>query len=319
MSYWDWDALRAYVSPVLLTVVAFLGIWKDSKDYKERAYEPGISRRNKFLRLHAPKALSAATIILLIIGVLDIHGTRKTAADDKASAQVEKTASDQQVKNLQAAVNTGNGLLTQQRQDFLTKFSEMSNRVADLQTQIKTTDLHDEAAQLRADLDATRKTMDPPKATLKFSFASTDGQASHSSLVTREGDTAKVRFFVLNDTEADALEGELIFEACDGCTIVAIPDFIKMSGSPENHRNLSFQHILAHTKSPVYEVTIKYPPEATAFLVGMEYRCRTCVRPVVGVPIPAAQVGTVVFLGGNLPRHTFKLDTTRDSQFKFHQ
>lgn len=35
----DWEAIRAYASPLILTIIALIAVWKDEKEYKKRAHE----------------------------------------------------------------------------------------------------------------------------------------------------------------------------------------------------------------------------------------------------------------------------------------
>lgn len=83
----------------------------------------------------------------------------------------------------------------------------MTERVATLQTQIKTADLQQEATQLRQDLAATRQSMDVPKSRLSFRFVTDTGISDRTvSLPIKDG-IVHVKFTVVNDTDTTALEG----------------------------------------------------------------------------------------------------------------
>jgi hypothetical protein len=295
MFKFDWDAVRAYASLCILTIVALYAIWKDAHEYKKRAYEErvrgflGIPKRN------AVTILYAGTLAVAVFGAMDIHSTRHQAIQDKSDAKAQDSANEKQIQDLQANVKAGNELLGQQRQDFLKQFSEMSDRVTELQTSIKTADLQEEAVQLRSDLEATRKSMEVSKATLSFSFW--EDSAETSSLVTlnMEDGVVKVPFTIMNGTDVDALDGTIVIFACDACKIVdTSPGFTKMDGQADNQRNFDFQHIFANSRAPKLEVSIVPPPNATTLQVAIEYRCRTCTLVKSHSAFPRNDVGTVL-------------------------
>src|ERR1019366_5453850 len=156
----DWDAIRAYASLFILTVIALYAIWKDAKDYKKRAWEEKSTGFRRLLKRHAVEILYVVTITFAFLGAMDVHSTRHREIKDKADADANKLASDKQIQDFQSVVKASNVLLGQQRQDFLKQFTNMSDRVTELQTSIKTADLQQEAAQLRADLESTRQAIE---------------------------------------------------------------------------------------------------------------------------------------------------------------
>jgi hypothetical protein len=290
----DWGAIRAYASPLILTIIALIAVWKDEKEYKKRAHEGrkgglvGTVKRNFLLIVYG------VTIVAFFLGVLDIHSTRHQAIKDKSDAQAEKSASEKQIKDLETVVKTGNDLLGQQRKDFLEQFSEMSSRVTELESSIKTADLREEAAQLRTDLESTRKTMEIPKATLSFSFAQDSESNTNLINLNIANGVVHVPFTIINGSDADALEGSISLRVCDGCKIVGDPDgYQKIAGEDDRERSMSFQHIFANSKAPRSEVSITPPAGADAFQVGIVYRCRTCVL-IKGGLLPANDLGTVI-------------------------
>jgi hypothetical protein len=289
----DWEAIRAYASPLILTIIALIAVWKDEKEYKKRAHEGrkgglvGTVKRNSVLIVYG------ITIVAFFLGVLDIHSARHQAIKDKSDARAEQSASDKQIKDLETVVKTGNDLLGQQRKDFLEQFSKMSSRVTELQTSIKTADLREEAAQLRTDLESTRKTMEIPKATLSFSFVQDSGLNTNLIYLNIADGVVHVPFTVTNGSDADALEGTIVLRACDRCKIVGNPPgFQKLAGEDDRERNFEFQHVFANSKVPQMEVSIVPPAGTDTFQVGISYRCRTCV--LIKGELPANDLGTVV-------------------------
>lgn len=292
----DWDAVQAYASPFILTVVALYSIWKDKKHYRERAWEERGTGLRRFLKRYSVEILYAITLFAAFLGTMEIHGTRHAALQDKARALADQRASEKQIADLQSEVKAGNEILQDQRVDFLKQFTQMSNRVSELQTSIKTADLQQEASQLRSELEATRKSMETPKATLSFSFA--DGESNDEHVITTavEKGVVNIPFRIVNHSAADALDGAVNIRACDACKIVGTPQgFTKLDGEPDNERSLNFAHIFANSNTPTMHVTISPPPNTPGFVMGILYRCRTCVvTKMVRSSVPSIDLGTVM-------------------------
>jgi hypothetical protein len=231
-----------------------------------------VNTRNRTRR-----ALFVSLVIAVAITLWNIHEGNKQHGEDMGT-----------ITNLRQTVSQGNDLQQANaltftkaqetaRQEFQKEFDKMTLRVADLQTQIKTADLQKEAAQLRLDLAATRKSMDVPKATLAFSFVTESQGDPHAALLAKEQGVVHVSFTVINDTDTPALEGTIILDVCDLCEIIGTPTgFTKVAGSRTTQLNMDFQHILAHSRVPTIEVDIRPPEGAPSFLIGVEYRCRNC-------------------------------------------
>jgi hypothetical protein len=262
----DWDAIRAYASLFVLTIIALFAVWKDSKEYKKRAKEDHGRGPQCWLKRNAVPIIYVVTLTSAFLGAMDIHSTRHQVLKDKADAQADKRASEKQIEDLKAAVNTGNDLLGRQRQDFLKQFSQMEDRVNNLQTAIRTTDLQQEAARLRSDLEATRKSMEVPKATLSFSFMPDTIPTGKFIALKLEDGSVQVPFTVQNSSDSDALEGSVVLRICDGCKFKETPQgFTKIDGQTENERNLDFQHIFSNSNIPRQRVSVIPPPNAPAF------------------------------------------------------
>lgn len=295
MFKFDWDAVRAYASLCILTIAALYAIWKDAHEYKKRAHEERVRGLRGIPKRNAVAILYAGTLAVAVFGAMDIHSTRHQAIQDKSDAKAQESANEKQVADLQANVKAGNELLGQQRQDFLKQFSEMQDRVTELQTAIKTADLQNEAAQLRSDLEATRKSMEVSKATLSFTFWEDSGEISNLATLNIEDGVVKVPFTIMNGSDTDALDGTIIFHACDACKIVdTSPGFTKMDGQADNQRNFDFQHIFANSRAEKMQVSIAPPPNATIVSVGIEYRCRTCTLVKNRTSFPRDDQGTVL-------------------------
>lgn len=296
----DWDAVRDYASLVVLTIVALYATWKDSKDYRERAEEESGSRISRWLKRKAIPVLYIITLASFVLGYFDVHSKRKEAREQEAKAEIQNAANQKEIESLRTGVKTGNDLIGQQRQDFLKQFGDMSSRLADLQTQIKTSDLQSEASQLKADLEANRKAMEPSRATLSFDFWSDADTLSRTITLNVVDGAVKIPFTVANETDSDALEGSFSVRVCDGCKIVGMPEgFTQLNGQDEHERYQDFQHVLANTHLPKMNISVIPPAGADGFQIGLLYNCRTCSHVK---SFPPSSIGTVTLGPGWKPR-----------------
>ena len=296
MFKFDREAIRAYLSPVILTVVALFALWKDAKDYRELVGEDPDNRQGKLLKRYMVPILVAFTLLILTMGMLDIHTARHKTAQDNADAQADKARGEKEISDLKDAVKSGNDLLGQQRRDFLEQFSQMQDKVTTLETEVKTSDLQEESSRLRSDLASMKKAMEVPKAVLSFSFSDEAGRQT-SSLTTANVEDGKVKLYfnVLNPTGTDALEGVIILYVCRDCKIVETsPGFVKMVGQDDTERDFDFQHVFANARAQQMFVSVIPPPDADSFQIGIRYRCRSCLLVSDDQPIPANDLGTVI-------------------------
>ena len=186
------------------------------------------------------------------------------------------------------------------RTEFENQFSDMSQRVANLQTQVKTADLQTEANQLRQELEATRQSMAVPQTHLTFTLIGDDGKDARTVLLPKKDGVVHVRFVVINETEVTALEGAIVLIACDKCKIVTPPSgYSRLAGTPENGAESDFQHVFAKSRLPISDAVIEPPLRATSFQVGIQYRCKNCdgaslsTDPISPKSLPRDLVGTV--------------------------
>jgi hypothetical protein len=76
---------------------------------------------------------------------------------------------------------------------------------------------------------------------------------------------------IINLGTVDALDGDVALLICSVCTYAKEPaSFVKVNGAPENQRNYSFQHILAHSVPQLFEADIKIPPTEPLMVFGVK-------------------------------------------------
>ena len=225
-----------------------------------------------------------------------------TYRSEKRSNEQQKDA-ETRINKLQAGVDTANQAQAENTKQFLGKFGELSERVANLQTEVATEDLRKQAQQLQrelvstqTELAATQKALTPEKAELEFSFEPfVDDRVRTLSLNRTLDNNYNIRFSIVNGTSADALDGDVNLKICDKCTFVKEPpEFRTIEGEPSNERLFSFGRILAKTRTRMFETTIHVDPQYRQFMIGISYRCKTCIVPALthGHP-PSVDLGVV--------------------------
>jgi flagellar biosynthesis protein FlhB len=82
----SWEAFRAYLSPILVTVLALVGVWKDASDYRDLIKSDPVKGIKHFAKKNIVGILCFFTILIAILGFFDIHAARVTSreADTKS-------------------------------------------------------------------------------------------------------------------------------------------------------------------------------------------------------------------------------------------
>lgn len=226
--------------------------------------------------------MSVGLLVATVITMISIRGSDRQHTEDEGKI----TGLQQQISGLTQLVQSANNTEkqnTKQLSDaraadtkqFLGEFDKLSGRVAGLQTQVATTDLKSEAQKLQADLESTRKAMQPDKAVMGFSLDNRLG--THTAALKQVNGITHVSFTVYNASDADALDGYVIITLCDACKFkTEPPGSIHINGAPENQRNIPFQQSLANTSLPRIEFDVETPdfPFQMAVVTG----CHTCVQ-----------------------------------------
>ena len=214
------------------------------------------------------------------VGVRYQHGQREEKAE---AARI----SQQNIDGLTGQVTASQQAQTENTKIFTKQFSELSKELSDLKTKVTTKELQDKIVSLQARLD---KTLDPPRAKLAFSFAPikvvkvdathTTGEPVTEKTIPLSADgSVHVEFTILNLTNVDAMDGEMILQICDTCKFAKEPaEFTKLAGQDDRQRHKTFDRIHSMVQFYTLSADIIAPPGSRDIAVGMNFRCDTCVR-----------------------------------------
>ena len=228
-------------------------------------------------------SMSAGLLIATVITLISIHGSDKQHSEDEGKV-TELQAQVRQLGGFVQAATETQVFTTKQlsnaraldTKQFLGEFDKLSTRVTSLQTQVATTDLREEAAKLQADLQSTRKAMRPERATLTFSMDPGSDQPVHTTALAQTDNKVHLKISVRNSTDADALDGDVVFMICDQCKYATEPSgAVHINGSPETQRNISFHQSLAHSGMPLIEFDVEAP--SFPFQAAIFTMCHTCM------------------------------------------
>lgn len=210
--------------------------------------------------------------------------------DEETRTQTDRLRG--QIDGLRESVETAYKSQQDTTKQFLEAFNEASQKLSNLQTQVRTAGLQKEADRLKAELEATRKALIPPKAALTFTFERprADDPILRTVTLPVKNDVVHAQFTVRNDTDVAALNGELTLIICDACKFAAEPPlFAKLPGQPDTQRNYKFDRLLPKTELRTLSADIKVPPNTSAVELTVSYRCVNCI-----VPEPKANTGIIL-------------------------
>ena len=224
------------------------------------------------------KSWRRLTVLCLIVligvsGIVNTHYVNK-----KIDSQ--RQADQKTIAGLKEAVDTANRNQEDNTKQFVNAFDKMSQKLNELQTQVKTAGLQKEADQLRTELRATQRAMVPPKAALTFTFERPRPDDALLQTVTLpvKNDVVHVEFTVRNETEVPALNGELTLIICNACKFATEPPFFeKLPGQADTQRNYKFDRILPKSELKTLSADIKVPPTGSAVELTVGYRCVNCI------------------------------------------
>jgi hypothetical protein len=228
-------------------------------------------------------------ILIILIGIGGVINTHYTNQKNNEQREDDR----RQIAGLQKALETANKIQEDNTKHFVEGFTKLSQKIADLQTQVSTADLREEAEQLRTELKATQKALVTPKAVLAFTFERPKPDAPLLRTITLpvKNDVVHVEFTLRNETDVPALNGEVTLIICKRCEFASEPPlFKKLLGQPDTERNYQFNKILPMAELSTLTADIKVPPDTNAIEIRINYRCANCI-----VPEPKANSG-IVFL-----------------------
>ena len=273
--------LLVALSSVALIILAAIGYWKRASLQGVNPYIPvaipsliaASQIRFKDWNSYNPKSIRYLLLLAVFIacgwGILYQNQQMRDKA--AASARADTAQKAQQDNTTQ----------------FLSHLGTLSDKITGLETKVATAEFQKELSDVRGELEKTQLALAPaPKAALSLSFpgyANTSPGEHFTPLTemtipaTAEG-AIKVPFRVVNATDADATQGHFSVIVCDECKYVKDPErFRHLNGAPETERYIEFPYILASTALPVMELELTIPKWVQTFIVGIQYRCRTCV------------------------------------------
>jgi hypothetical protein len=229
--------------------------------------------------------------VLGLIMLMGIAGGINTYRTNKR-AEEQRNEDQNRIAALTQGIETANKNQTDNTKLFVEDMDRLRQQLSNLQVQVKTSGLRKEAARLNAELEATRKALIGPKATLTFTFARPQIDAPPIKTVTLpvRDDVVHVEFTMVNYTDTTALNGEINLIICNVCEFASEPQsFRRLPGQPSTQRNYPFARILAKSELSTMSADIKVPPHLSSVEFGVNYRCTNCV-----VPEPRANMGTIL-------------------------
>jgi hypothetical protein len=254
------------IAYLLLTFSSVIAGFTLAKDWKNH----GSSWRRTVVLL--------LIVIVWIMGIVNIHSTKKQNLADK--------------EILNGRIDGLNRTITEGQKQAIGTISHLTDRVADLQTKVETADLKKQVTKLQQELIENQRAMaPPPKARLFFNVGGASPQYGQKPVLitsrAMNGDHLTLPFDVIVTPDADAIDGYFALQICDQCRFASEPKgWVKIDGDLETRRNFAFQRYLADSATETFTVDIVPPSGATQINVGLEYRCKTCLR----IPLQTATI-----------------------------
>jgi hypothetical protein len=258
---------------LLASGTILLGIFQLIKEWDE--YD---KLRFRWLR----RAALAVLILIAALTFVSLHHDDKTRTEEKSKAEGD-------IRDLKGKVQSANDAQRDNTKLFVDSFGAMSKEVSNLKAEVKTEALQKKLATVEAELQKTQKAMAPgPKAELAFTFMPFINPSTTSSapavavtnidLPMNLDGSMHIEGAVMNLTSVDAADIDLNLLICDLCKYLKEPpNFTKLTGFPDNLRQLKVPHVQALTAALPITLDITPPPNVTSFTVGFTYRCTTCI------------------------------------------
>jgi hypothetical protein len=262
-----WDAILAYATLVLATIVTLATLVKDARDYLHAS-----KRHGKWLLW----SVYACALLLFIAGIFQTHQTRMQAWRDKEQARIDREhlAADQLRARMTEATN-------QARLDDANKsLDKLQAKVDRLQTKADTKELSKELSDVKTELEDAKSKLQQPQAKFVATFATPyyDQIPIRELRGERTTEGIKANLGVMNIGDVAAARGEIVLRLCNACQFgVEPPGFVKTSNGPEEERLRAFDTIQEHAVVQDMSVTI-VPPlgDSPRFEIGIMVKCSNC-------------------------------------------
>ncbi len=251
-----------YILAAGATILGFLTLLKEWDEYKNARLRGGV------------------VVVFTIVGMLGFVSLHLENREKKKAAE--------DISGLKGQVESAENAQKENTKVFVESFKSLSQKVTDLQTQVKTEALQKQVKRLQADLQANIKALGPgPKAELLFSFSHPQAPLGQPVIPIKEvtlplklDGSVHVEFNILNSTAVDAIDAEVNVQICDQCKYAKEPDGLsKLPGLEETRRYLFIHNLHAMTAYETLSLDVIPPPFVQAFPVGMDYRCNACSIP----------------------------------------
>jgi hypothetical protein len=244
---------------VAVTIIALFQLWKD---WKAHAH---------------PLRRWILLGVILFCGVGNVYMVWKTGKQHEADQQ--------NIAGLKQAVDSATQSQESNTHQFVDSFGKLSQKVSDLQTEVRTEALQKKLATVQLELQNTQKALAPPKAKLLFTFLPYDvGVLGQKGVVPNTDVTlprnlgiVHVEFTVLNPTEVEAENGQITVIICQECRYAREPDgFTKLDDRPDYERYVPFSVIRAKGQYQTLRLDLFVPLQLKHVPVGVNYRCHNC-------------------------------------------
>jgi hypothetical protein len=245
-----------YSIPLLTAVLALLQLFKDWGAHK------ATWRR--------------AAVLLLIVG-LGIGGVVNATKNDNKNREQTGT-----IKALTTAVETANQNQAKNTAIYVESLERLSAKLSMLEANVKTADLHSEAAQLRSELSKTQKALDIPTAVLSpgiFDQQKPDQPSVLGFATVSSGQPVQFEISLWNHSGTSARRGSLFIRICKVCSFHSeIPGSKHNSGQLALEREIEFPQLPTEGRLQTFHVELDVPHEVSYFEIGFRYFCENCAE-----------------------------------------
>ena len=162
---------------------------------------------------------------------------RKTTGESRAT---QRKLDEATIAGLKTAVDTANTAQANNTKQFLKAFDGFSQKVTDLQSQVKTEGLQKQVAQLQTDLSNTRKALTPPQAELVTSVGDVTEDMQNldvkeKTVLPASDGTVSFTITVANKSDVQAKSGGVFLRICTLCSYAEEPTrSIQPTGAPSD-------------------------------------------------------------------------------------
>jgi hypothetical protein len=216
----------------------------------------------------------------LVFGAIVLLGIGGIVSAYKNTQRITEQATT--IKSLTTAVETSTNNQVANTKVFTNALGALSNKVSNMEVEMKTSDLRQEAAGLRAELAKTQKALVTPQATILSGIVNPDNLDDLSlwtHVMAAPGMPIHVEVVMANSSGVPANAGSLVIRVCAKCKFHSDPPgFQHITGQPDFERTLPFDHLLSGVRSQTIPIDIDEPDAAAGDTI-IQFRaiCENCV------------------------------------------